>query len=104
MSAAPHGLALSSATVDAIPGLVESLRTTFQSGRTRPLEWRRQQLGRLKDLLEENADRLTVALQQDLGKPDMEAWATDISIVIGECKLALSSLNRWTQPESVSVP
>ena len=77
-------VALSSNTVDAIPGLVESLRTTFQTGRTRPLEWRREQLGRLKDLLEENADRLTVALQQDLGKPDMEAWATDISIVIGE--------------------
>ena len=104
MTAAPQSLALSSTTIDAIPGLVGSLRTTFQTGRTRPLEWRRQQLGRLKDLLEENADRLTAALQQDLGKPDMEAWATDISIVIGECKLALSSLNRWTQPESVSVP
>jgi len=104
MSAAPQSLALASATIEAIPGLVESLRATFESGRTRPLEWRREQLGRLKSLLEENAERLTTALQHDLGKPDIEAWATDISIVIGECKLALANLNRWTQPESVSVP
>jgi aldehyde dehydrogenase (NAD+) len=104
MTAAPQSLGLSNATIDAIPALVESLRATFQSGRTRPLEWRRQQLERLKSLLADNADRLTAALREDLGKPDIEAWATDISIVIGECKLALSSLGRWTQPESVSVP
>ena len=32
--------------VDRIPDTVARLRGTFDSGRTRPLEWRRAQLGR----------------------------------------------------------
>jgi aldehyde dehydrogenase (NAD+) len=65
-----------------IPELVAKLRQSYDAGRTRPIEWRREQLRRLKTMLAEGEDELLAALAADLGKPRLEGWATDIGIVI----------------------
>ena len=90
--------------VEAIPGLVSRLRETFESGRTRPLAWRRAQLEGLRALARENGDELVAALQADFGKPTLEAWTTDVAIVAGEADQALKNLSRWTRPEKVKTP
>jgi aldehyde dehydrogenase (NAD+) len=82
----------------------DRLRKTFQTGRTRPLEWRRKQLEQLKALATENAEELVAALQADFGKPTLEAWTTDVAVVAMDCALALKNLRRWTRPEKVSTP
>jgi aldehyde dehydrogenase (NAD+) len=87
-----------------IPKVVAELRGTFESGRTRPVEWRREQLGRLKALLEEREGDLLDALEADLGKPRLEGWATDIGIVINDIEHALRNLTRWMKPERVWTP
>lgn len=90
--------------VASIPDLVARLRSGFDAGRTRPLEWRRTQLEQLRKMLVENGDAWTRALYQDLRKPEVEAWATDISLVIAEIGLAQKNLRAWTKPESISTP
>jgi aldehyde dehydrogenase (NAD+) len=85
----------------AIPETVARLRKTFESGRTRPLAWRREQLVRLRALLREHGEELLAALRADLGKPAFEAWATDVASVRIEASLALRNLRRWTRPERV---
>jgi aldehyde dehydrogenase (NAD+) len=85
----------------AIPALVARARAAFESGRTRPLEWRRAQLERLEALLSENADELVAALQADLGKPTFEAWTADVGAAKLEAVLARKNLQRWTRPERV---
>jgi aldehyde dehydrogenase (NAD+) len=87
-----------------VPALVGRLRASFDSGRTRPLSWRREQLKRMKAMLVEREDDLLEALRVDLGKPATEAWATDIGIVISEIEHALRHLRRWTRPERVWAP
>jgi aldehyde dehydrogenase (NAD+) len=87
-----------------IVALVARLRASFTTGRTRPLSWRREQLGRLKALLVEREADLLEALRADLGKPPTEAWATDVGIVISEVEHALHHLRRWTRPERVRTP
>jgi len=87
--------------LDAIPAAVERLRASFDAGRTRPLEWRRQQLGRLWALLDEHGDALVEALQADLRKPELEAWAADVGSVRSEAKRAIKKLARWTRPQRV---
>jgi aldehyde dehydrogenase (NAD+) len=87
-----------------IPKLVANLRGAFESGRTRPIEWRREQLRRLKALLEEREGDLLDALAADLGKPRLEGWATDIGIVINEIEHALRHLAGWMKPERVWTP
>ncbi len=104
MNAAVESVPNPSTDLAVIPDTVKRLRATYESGRTRPLEWRRQQLERLKALVTENGDELVEALQADLAKPELEARATDVQIVAGECDMALKNLARWTRPEKVSTP
>jgi aldehyde dehydrogenase (NAD+) len=87
-----------------IPELVAKLRRSYDAGRTRSVEWRREQLRRLKTMLEEGEDELLAALAADLGKPRLEGWATDIGIVIAEIDYALRHLPAWMKPERVWTP
>ncbi|HKJ23429.1 MAG TPA: aldehyde dehydrogenase family protein [Myxococcota bacterium] len=87
--------------LDAIPATVERLRATFDAGRTRPLEWRRQQLERLLALLDDHGEEIVAALQADLRKPELEAWAADVGSVRSEAKRAIKKLARWTRPQRV---
>ena len=50
--------------VSTIPGIVSDLRANFRTGHTRPLEWRRRELGKLRDLFTEypNAARSVCSL------------------------------------------
>lgn len=56
--------------VDAIPGIVASARAAFDTGKTRPLKWRVQQLEAIIRLCEENKDAITRAIQADLGRAE----------------------------------
>jgi len=86
------------------PDLVARLRAGFESGCTRPAAWRLEQLERIAALLRENAGAFTAALQADLRKPDIEAWATDIGSVVGEVELIRKKLRAWMKPERISTP
>lgn len=94
----------SPSTVDAIPGLVNDVRRTFDTRITRPLSWRKKQLERMIAMLEENEAEFSAALATDLGKPAVEGFVTDIAFVIGEVKLMLKNLRRWNRPERVRTP
>ena len=82
-----------------IPKRVAKLREVFESGRTRPVEWRRRQLQRMKAMLEEREADFLDALAADLGKPRLEGWASDIAVVINEIEHALRHLAGWMKPE-----
>jgi len=100
MSASATPLApVPTSAIEEIPDLVAGIRRTFDSGRTRPLAWRRQQLEGLIAFTSENADRLVEALAADLGKPEVEARTADLGQVPSEAKKALKNLAKWTRPE-----
>jgi aldehyde dehydrogenase (NAD+) len=85
------------------PALVAHLRATFASHRTRPLDWRRQQLRGLQRLLSEREPELLAALHQDLGKPAIEGWLTELGHVRAEIDHILEHLDRWAAPDRVPV-
>lgn len=74
---------------------VARLRKTFASGRTRSLEWRKQQLLALVRLVEENEDAITKALAEDLDRNPVEAFIADIATTAAEAKYAAKRLRRW---------
>ncbi|MFP5257153.1 MAG: aldehyde dehydrogenase family protein [Acidimicrobiia bacterium] len=86
-----------------IPGTVASLRHAFQSGRTRPLEWRHRQLDALLRILDEHGPDLVAALGRDMGKPPVEAHATDIGFTASDIKHTRKHLASWVQPRRVSL-
>ena len=80
-----------------IPTVVAGLRKTFASGRTRSVEWRRQQLQALERLVTENEPAIAEALAKDLGRKPFEAWLADIASTAGEAKDAAKNVGKWTK-------
>lgn len=89
---------------DDAAGVAERLRATFRTGRTRPLAWRHQQLGELVALLGTEDHYLTEAMAEDLGKPRVEAWLTDIAAVRKDIQGIDANIERWAAPRPVHVP
>ncbi|MFE1168425.1 aldehyde dehydrogenase family protein [Nocardiopsis sp. NPDC058789] len=87
-----------------IPQIVARLRATFDSGRTKPLSWRRAQLRAMRRMLTEERATLEKALSSDLGKPPVEAHTTEIGFVVNEIDHTLRHLASWLRPQRVSVP
>ncbi|HEX2283661.1 MAG TPA: aldehyde dehydrogenase family protein [Mycobacterium sp.] len=86
--------AAAQATPD-IPGIVQGLRETFASGRTRSVQWRKQQLKALEKMMLENEGAITEALDKDLGRGPFEAWLADIASTAGEAKDAAKNVRKW---------
>jgi aldehyde dehydrogenase (NAD+) len=84
--------------------LVARLRACFESGRTRPLAFRRQQLAGLARFFKEREGEIETALGHDLGKPPLEAFTAEIAYPAREVALARKMLRSWTRPERVSTP
>ena len=87
--------------IDSIPAQVARLRQAFESGRTRPLAWRREQLKQLIAMHDDHANEFVEALHADFGKPTFEAFTSDVSQGKMEAKSALKNLKKWTRPERV---
>lgn len=83
---------------------VQRQRAFFQSGATRPLEFRRAQLRKLHDALEANESALLGALQADLRKSAHEAWASEIGFVMSDLRHALRHLPTWMKPQRRRTP
>ena len=80
------------------------LRSTYNSGHTRPLAWRKHHLEQMIKMLEENEPEFLAALKTDLGKPTVEGFITDIAFITGEIKLMLKNLKKWNKPQRVPTP
>jgi aldehyde dehydrogenase (NAD+) len=87
----------SAATAVDIPSVVARVRRTFATGRTRDIEWRRQQLRALERLVTENEGAIADALAQDLGRKPFEAWLADIASTAGEAADAAKNVGKWAK-------
>ena len=67
-----------------IPAQVSGVRKVYDTGRTRPLAWRKEQLKALLRMLSEREQEFAAALHEDLGKNPLEAYLTEISITRAE--------------------
>ncbi len=84
--------------------MVASLRDSFNSGITRPYEWRMQQIQRIIDLLDDKEDELMQALYEDSGKSEFNCYAGDILFVRSEAIHARKRLKKWMKPKRVGTP
>jgi aldehyde dehydrogenase (NAD+) len=93
-----------STPVGEIPTIVSGARSAYDSGSTRPKEWRVEVLERLASAIRRREPELLDALAADFGKPRMEAWATEIGFVLSDVEHTLARLDSWMAPEAVSTP
>jgi len=91
-------------STDSIKALLAPLRSTIESGVNRDIAWRKEQLSRLRTLVTEGEEALSAALSEDLGKPAVEGWMTDLVLVTSEIDYATRHLESWIRPKRVFVP
>ena len=83
---------------------VARTRELFDSGATRPLAWRLEQLGSLRRMLGERRAEFIDALGSDLGKHRTEAQLAEIGFVTAEAAHLERHLEGWLRPRPVPVP
>ena len=81
--------------------VVENQRSYFQKDYTRPINFRIRQLRKLKNSLKHNEKVILDALYNDLGKSQMEAYMTELSVVYQELNEAIKHLKTWATPKKV---
>ncbi len=84
--------------------MVEKQRSFFKSGRTKEVDFRREQLRILRKAIIRNEAAISNALKEDLNKSPFEAYATEIGIILDELKHVLKHVSSWAKPESVRTP
>jgi len=74
---------------------VAHLRQAFATGRTRDVQWRKQQLRQIEKMMAENESAIATALAEDLGRKPFEAWLADIATTAAEARYAAKKVRRW---------
>ncbi|KAH9060604.1 NAD-aldehyde dehydrogenase [Lactarius vividus] len=85
--------------VDAIPTVRGRLKDAFKTGRTRPIQFRKQQLLALAYLIKDNIPLLQRALASDLGRSDTETFVLEIGGTLTETVNAYHKVAKWSKPE-----
>jgi aldehyde dehydrogenase (NAD+) len=87
-----------------LASLIRRQRAHFQTGATRPLDYRRAQLRKLREAIETREQLLFGALHADLRKSPQEAYATEIGLVLSEIRYAFRHLPAWMRPQRARTP
>ena len=80
---------------------LENLRNHFNSGITKPYQFRKEQLKKLKQSIILHEQELYNALYEDLKKSPEECWVTENGLVLSELNDAIKNLSAWMEPERV---
>jgi aldehyde dehydrogenase (NAD+) len=91
-------------TPEELDNLFQSQLAFFKSGATRSYEFRKGQLGVLRQAILRFEKEINAAVEKDLRKNAFEAYGTEIGPVLKEISLAEKSLRGWMQPRRVPTP
>ena len=86
-------------TEQKIKNIVEKQRRYFRSGETLDVNWRIEQLKKLKKAVCAYEEEFEEALYKDLGRSKTEAYLCDIGPIILEINETIHGLKRWSRPE-----
>ena len=86
-------------TQETVHEIVVKQRQFFRTGVTLDVNWRMEQLRKLKQAVLDREAQLEAALYEDLGKSPTEAYLCDLGPVIVEVNEILRGLCKWARPE-----
>src|SRR5262245_29099409 len=84
--------------------LLSGHRKYYQSGATRPAQWREEQLIALRGMMKDHAEEFYGALWTDLRRNRIDSDWTDVKFISSEVNHAIAQLRRWMKPVPVSTP
>ena len=90
--------------VSLVEAALKKTRATFQSGKTRPIEFRIQQLNNLKRGLQTMQKELQDAVKADIGRDNFITWFMETSLIEKEIDHAVANIYKWAKPINVDTP
>jgi len=79
--------------------LLSSQRNFFLSGGTRDLDFRKDALRKLRQVVKANEEKLHKAILEDFGKSEFDDYATELGMIYGEIGYMISHMKRYSRPE-----
>ena len=76
----------------------------FNTHKTKNLKFRKQQLKLLSKNIKNHENKLLDALYKDLGKSKVEAYATEIGMLLKSIKLMRKELKNWSKTKQTDTP
>ncbi|MDR3188855.1 MAG: aldehyde dehydrogenase family protein [Prevotellaceae bacterium] len=88
----------------AIEKMLDGQRHFFATHRTKNVDFRLEQLKKLREVVKRYEPKILEALWVDLRRPPEEIYMTEISIVLNEISNHIKHLRRWAKPKKVCTP
>ena len=95
---------MSASTIPDYAAVVARQREFFKAGKTRPVEWRVEQLKRVQTMVDESRDDMYAALEHDLRRNRTDSDLIDVDYSIREAQYALDHLHDWLKVEKEPTP
>ncbi|MET3575695.1 aldehyde dehydrogenase [Bhargavaea ullalensis] len=84
--------------------IVAMQKHCYQTGKTKPAEFRKERLTALYEAIREREQEILAALRADLGKSGFEAYTTEVGFVLSSIRETVSKLDGWMEPEARKTP
>ncbi|WP_429373285.1 aldehyde dehydrogenase [Paenibacillus sp. DS2015] len=87
-----------------IEQMIHEHKQFLYSGRTSDLQFRLDQLRKLKEAIQRYEQQIVSALYQDLRKSEFESFETEIGLTLESIRYIMKHLKRWMKPQKVKTP
>jgi aldehyde dehydrogenase (NAD+) len=84
--------------------LLKKQRDFFNTGITKDVRFRIEQLQKLRDLTIQYEKEIVQALKDDLNKPEFEAYGTEVGLCLAEIDHTLKNIRSWAKAKRVNTP
>ena len=76
----------------------------FNLRKTNDINFRINNLKKLKQVIKENEDKVLYALKKDLGKSNFESYATEVGLIYDEINTHIKNIKKWSKIEKSKSP
>ncbi|KTD40425.1 aldehyde dehydrogenase [Legionella parisiensis] len=80
--------------------VVEEQRKFAAAGQAKNIDFRKQQLQKLKTIIKQNEQLLSEALYADIKKSQFETYLTELAMIYHELDQAIKSVRKWAKPKA----
>ncbi len=87
-----------------LDNMLQEHHAFYDTGVTRSVKFRLEQLDILKDTIKKYEKEVLAALYQDLRKSEFEAYTTELGIVYESITYMKKNLHKWMEPKQVKTP
>ena len=84
--------------------ILDEHKKFFETGKTKNIDFRIQQLRKLRQAIKTNEELIIDAMHQDLNKSRYEAFTTEIGLLYTSIRLITKNLKKWAKPQKVPTP